>query len=187
MNPQTAIYALTGLWLLSWAIAAGWSGRRVAATNPAAEAGYRVIVVIGALLLYGSGGRHPALEGAIGWAFVGLAAIGFGFCWWARVHLGRLWSANVERKEGHVIVESGPYGLVRHPIYTGMLTAFIALAAVEANARALIGLAFLTVGYVIKALLEERLMRASFGDAAYDDYSRRTPMLVPWRIFAPAR
>ena len=46
---------------------------------------------------------------------------GFLFAWWARLHLGRLWSGTVTRKADHRIVDTGPYAIVRHPIYTGLL------------------------------------------------------------------
>src|SRR5438445_12979167 len=51
--------------------------------------------------------------------------------WWARIHLGRLWSSNVTRKKNHHVVDSGPYGIVRHPIYTGVIVASIATAAIQ--------------------------------------------------------
>ena len=50
-----------------------------------------------------------------------VVAVGLAFSVWARVALGRNWSAEVTFKEGHELVASGPYGLVRHPIYTGLL------------------------------------------------------------------
>ena len=69
-----------------------------------------------------------------------LCVMGFGFAWWARLHLGQLWSAFVTRKAGHRIVDTGPYGIVRHPIYTGIIAAAIALALVKGTVIALAGL-----------------------------------------------
>jgi protein-S-isoprenylcysteine O-methyltransferase Ste14 len=65
---------------------------------------------------------------ALGWVLVGVAAAGFLFPWCARIHLGELWSSAITRKADHGIVDTGPYGLVRHPIDTGVLTAVVATA-----------------------------------------------------------
>ena len=108
-----------------------------------------------------------------------IAALGFAICWWARLHLGRLWSASVTRKADHRIVDSGPYALVRHPIYTGVILAAAATAALKGSAGALLGLALMVLAFWIKARLEERFLGAELGEAAYDDYRRRTGMLFP--------
>ncbi|MBN9532319.1 MAG: isoprenylcysteine carboxylmethyltransferase family protein [Alphaproteobacteria bacterium] len=116
----------------------------------------------------------------IAWALVGVTALGFLFAWWARIHLGRLWSAAITRKEGHRVVESGPYAIVRHPIYTGILLSGIASAIVLATPHAYLGAGLLIVAYWIKARLEERWLREELGAAAYDDYRSRVPMLIPF-------
>ena len=48
-------------------------------------------------------------------------------------HLGRLWSGSITRKEGHRVVDTGPYALVRHPIYTGLIFALLATAIAQAT------------------------------------------------------
>nr|WP_280178209.1 MULTISPECIES: isoprenylcysteine carboxylmethyltransferase family protein [Mesorhizobium] len=108
--------------------------------------------------------------------------MGLIFSWWARIHLGRLWSASVTAKADHRIVDTGPYGLVRHPIYTGLLLALLATMAAKGTVWGIAGVALLTIGIVMKAKLEERFLRGELGPA-YDDYARRVPMLVP---FTPA-
>jgi protein-S-isoprenylcysteine O-methyltransferase Ste14 len=115
-----------------------------------------------------------------GWTMVGLAVCGFVFCWWARLHLGRLWSGTVTRKEGHRVVDTGPYALVRHPIYTGLLAAAIATAALKATPLAVAGTLLIAVGLVLKAQLEEKFLREELGAESYDAYRRRVPMLVPF-------
>ncbi len=114
---------------------------------------------------------------------VGLVAVqvaGFAFCWWARLHLGRLWSGSVTRKEDHHVVDTGPYGLVRHPIYTGLDAAAIGLALASGQVRIMAGAALIILGCWIKARLEERFLREELGAAAYDAYAARVPMLVPF-------
>jgi protein-S-isoprenylcysteine O-methyltransferase Ste14 len=181
ITPQIAVLGLTVFWLITWLIAAVWARQVVGRANFGAEFAYRAVIVVGCILLYGI---RPigGLQGPIGWAMVALAFLGFAFCWWARVHLGALWSANVVRKDDHHIVESGPYGLVRHPIYTGMLAATLALAVVDDLPQAWVGFVIITVGYIMKASLEERFLRQELGPEAYDGYRRRVPMLIPWKL-----
>ena len=118
-----------------------------------------------------------------GWAMVLLCAMGFGFAWWARLHLGQLWSAFVTRKADHRIVDTGPYGIVRHPIYTGIIAAAIALALVKGTVIAFAGALLAAFGFWVKARLEEGFLSEQLGAEAYDSYRRRVPMLVP---FGPA-
>jgi protein-S-isoprenylcysteine O-methyltransferase Ste14 len=117
---------------------------------------------------------------------IAFEAAGFGLCWWARLHLGKLWSSNVTRKEGHRVVDTGPYGLVRHPIYTGILTALWATAAAKGTILGLVGAAVLTGGMWMKARLEESWLTKELGEEAYGAYRKRVPMLVPfWPRPAP--
>jgi protein-S-isoprenylcysteine O-methyltransferase Ste14 len=98
------------------------------------------------------------------------------------LHLGRLWSASVTRKEDHRVVDSGPYAIVRHPIYTGLLIAAVATAVIKGTPIAFVGVVLMTIAFVIKGRLEENFLREELGREAYDAYRKRVPMLVP---FAP--
>jgi protein-S-isoprenylcysteine O-methyltransferase Ste14 len=109
-----------------------------------------------------------------------LTLAGFAFCWWARIHLGRLWSGHITRKEGHRIIDTGPYAFVRHPIYTGIILASFATAIEKGTAVALTGAAIMTIGWYIKARIEERFLREELGAADYDSYAHRVAMLVPF-------
>jgi protein-S-isoprenylcysteine O-methyltransferase Ste14 len=125
------------------------------------------------------GPRLWRLPTSAAWALAGLAIAAFGLCWWARLHLGRTWSWGVTLKQSHPIVETGPYGVVRHPIYTGVIVAAAATALIEAKAAALAGLALMVARLSIKARLEERFLTAELGAAAYGAYAARTGMLLP--------
>ncbi|HEV8142202.1 MAG TPA: isoprenylcysteine carboxylmethyltransferase family protein [Methylomirabilota bacterium] len=109
-----------------------------------------------------------------------LAILGFAFTWWARIALGRLWSGTVTRKAGHVIVTTGPYALVRHPIYTGILLAVVATALSRGTVLTYVGAVVFGIGLVIKARVEERFLQSELGQDNYRDYARRVPMLVPF-------
>ena len=63
-----------------------------------------------------------------------------------RLHLGRLWSGNITRKEGHRVIDTGPYALVRHPIYTGLLLAIFATAAAKGTVLGVLAAVLFTVG-----------------------------------------
>ena len=193
MRPDEAIYVPWVIWALSWFLAAAWADRTVKRPAIGSQTLYRVIEFSGfGLLLFYVVRRPPygqapfggaqlwTLPDAAKWAMVGVATLGFLFCWWARIHLGRLWSGSVTRKEGHHVVDTGPYAIVRHPIYTGVITAALATMAVRGTAAAVLGAALIFIGYVVKGRLEETFLRAELGAEAYDAYARRTAMLVPF-------
>jgi protein-S-isoprenylcysteine O-methyltransferase Ste14 len=187
MSPELATIFAWSAFALSWFAAAFWSDP--AAKRPAfgAEWLYRIVTVIGAVLLFGlygpaykGPGRLWALDTNVEWAFVGVAILGFALCWWARLYLGRLWSSSVTRKADHHVVDTGPYAIVRHPIYTGILLAAIATAAQKGTAFAVAGVIIWIIGFWIKARLEESFLREQLGADAYDSYRKRVPMLVPF-------
>jgi protein-S-isoprenylcysteine O-methyltransferase Ste14 len=113
--------------------------------------------------------------GAAGWL---LTALGMLFSIWARLSLGRNWSGRVVLKEGQELISSGPYALVRHPIYTGLLVALAGGALYDGRWRAMLGLAFFAIGFWLKARSEEALLEGEFGEE-YRSYRARTPMLIP--------
>ena len=84
------------------------------------------------------------------------------------------------RKSEHRIVDTGPYALVRHPIYTGLIVSVWATAALRGTPLSLIGAGLVALGFWIKARLEERFLRSELGPDAYDAYAAHTPMLMPW-------
>ena len=193
MSPLDASFALFGLWVVSWFIAALWSKPAAARPSIFEELANRFPTVVGyALIFFGAHTRlgldyHPiagqrlwVLEGAAGWILTAGCLTGFAFTWWARIHLGALWSGSVTRKDDHHIIESGPYGLVRHPIYTGLLLATLAIVIQIGTAAALAGFVLATLGFWLKARLEERFLSQQLGEESYADYRRRTPMLIPF-------
>ncbi|QPC92204.1 isoprenylcysteine carboxylmethyltransferase family protein [Mesorhizobium sp. INR15] len=188
MRPGTVIVLLWLIWVVTWAAAAFWADRAAKRAGARAEAPYRAVLVLGTILFFIPAHNYvgwlrlwtPNLAEA--WICVALIAVGFAFCWWARVHLGRLWSGTVTAKAEHHVVDTGPYALVRHPIYTGLLLAILATMAAKGTVWGVAGAILLTIGIFMKAKLEERFLRSELG-TPYDDYARRVPMLVP---FAPA-
>lgn len=192
---ENAAFWLWDGFAVSWLIAAAWSSRAAARVGWRQEL-YRIPQAIGVVLvLVLPRPAPPGWAGAplawlmrpwwswpewVGWIQAALIASGFAFCWWARVHLGALWSGSVTRKADHRIIQSGPYALVRHPIYTGLLLALIAQTGFRTSFAAVLGLALVGWSFWWKARIEERFLRAELGAGAYDAYRARTSMLVPF-------
>jgi len=108
-----------------------------------------------------------------------LTAAGLLIAVWARGYLGTNWSGTVTIKEGHELVTQGPYAIVRHPIYTGLLLAFAGTAIAIGEWRAVLGIAFAAIAFWRKLRLEEQWMCEQFGER-YQAYCRRVPTLVPF-------
>ena len=189
LTPETVMRVTWFAWWVSWMAAAFWSDRSVKRPAAGSQILYRVLAAIGTILLFGLY-RLPSdtelrlwrTPNALAWAMVPVVLAGLLFTWWARIHLGRLWSTNVARKADHHVVDTGPYGIVRHPIYTGIIVATIATAAMRGTAAAWLGMAVLTLGWYIKARMEEAFLREQLGAEQYGEYARRVPMLIPFLL-----
>jgi len=113
------------------------------------------------------------------WVSAGIVLAGLVICWWARIHLGRLWSGAITRKAEHRVVDTGPYGLVRHPIYTGLLLAALGTAVAKGTVLGVAGAVVLALGMWLKARAEEAWLSKELGPDAYNEYRSRVPMLIP--------
>ena len=113
-------------------------------------------------------------------AVLGTAAValGLGIALWARWHLGGNWSGLVTVKEDHVLIRSGPYRLVRHPIYTGLLLAFLGTAIAIGELRGALAVVLAALAFVRKLHIEEARMSERFAD--YARYRAEVPALIPW-------
>jgi protein-S-isoprenylcysteine O-methyltransferase Ste14 len=107
-----------------------------------------------------------------------LVTLGAGFAIWARKHLGSYWSANVTIKDKHRLIRTGPYRLVRHPIYTGLLTALIGTVIVIGQWHALLAVGIALIAMIRKIRLEERWLGQHMGEE-YRRYQAETRALVP--------
>jgi protein-S-isoprenylcysteine O-methyltransferase len=108
-----------------------------------------------------------------------LLLAGMLFAGWARIFLGGNWSSNVTLKEDHTLVRSGPYRIVRHPIYTGLLVALLGTAIALGPLRCFLGVVVAGVAWKIKSISEERFMEQQFGDQ-YTRYQMQVKALVPY-------
>jgi protein-S-isoprenylcysteine O-methyltransferase Ste14 len=173
---------------LYWQIKAG-NTKTTQRLEPAASRMLRVFIFLIAIVLL-STTRIPLpwlylqLWPAGIWQFwVGAAVTiaGLLFAVWARVHLGRNWSRSVTIKQGHELITTGPYAVVRHPIYTGILTGFLGMAIAISQVRGLVVCALIFLAFWIKLRMEEQWMRSQFGET-YAAYARKTAALVPYLL-----
>jgi protein-S-isoprenylcysteine O-methyltransferase Ste14 len=108
-----------------------------------------------------------------------LALAGVGLAIWARLMLGRNWSSVVMIRQDHQLIRCGPYALVRHPIYAGMLLALLGTAVALGEIRGLLAVAIAFVAWLFKSRLEERWLTEHFGEE-YEQYRREVKALIPY-------
>jgi protein-S-isoprenylcysteine O-methyltransferase Ste14 len=113
------------------------------------------------------------------WIGAAVTVGGLLFAVWARQYLGRNWSHAVTIKLGHELITTGPYALIRHPIYTGMLTGFLGTAIALSQVRGFIGFVLIFLVLWPKLRMEEEWMRSQFGET-YATYAQRTAAPVPY-------
>ena len=172
-------------WALYWFVSSFSASVPKRVQNSAARLLHRAELALVAALLtfpqlgFGWLGRQivPRSNGLSLIASVLLVA-GLGFAVWARVHLGNNWSGHVTLKPGHRLIRSGPYSIVRHPIYTGILTAMIGSAIAVDEFRGVLAVIIAAETFVRKLRLEERWLTEEFGDE-YVRYRREVKAIVP--------
>ena len=118
------------------------------------------------------------------WLGAAICILGLLLALWSRATLGRNWSGVAGVKEDHELIQHGPYALVRHPIYTALLTMFIGTEIVIGSAGGIIGFFLLYAAFRQKLMQEERFMLRQFPQA-YADYTRRVGRLLPFRPTPP--
>jgi protein-S-isoprenylcysteine O-methyltransferase Ste14 len=186
---SVAINTIRACWIIFmavWLLAAISTKRSVYRESPAQRLRYSILLIAGYLLLI-RGHRLPYSLSArvlphievIAWASAALCVAGLAFCIWARVILGRNWSGAVTLKEEHELIERGPYRLVRHPIYTGLIAMFLATAIVLGHVGGIIGLVLVFISFWIKLSDEERVMLKQFPDQ-YAAYQHRVKRIIPF-------
>ena len=182
-------FVFPGLWL-AWAFYFLWASFRAKPTarrEPLASRMLHVLpLALAAWLLWSD--RLPVallnerLLPPAPWQFwIGalLTALGLLFAVWARIEIGRNWSGVVTIKQDHELIDSGPYALVRHPIYTGLLVAFIGSAIARDEWRSVLAVLLAWAALWRKLRVEERWLTEHFGEQ-YLAYRGRVPALVPF-------
>ncbi|GLQ47329.1 protein-S-isoprenylcysteine methyltransferase [Dyella lipolytica] len=176
------------LWLMYWGISAANVKQAVRVESPLSRFGkYSLPLIVAVLLMMNTGWLNgtvlrerfmPADEWVVWLGFI-LTLAGLAFACWARVILGRNWSGVVQLKQDHELIVRGPYSIVRHPIYTGLLLAFLGSALAIGEWRGLLATAIVAASFWRKLRMEERWLCELFGEQ-YRAYMQRVKALVPW-------
>jgi protein-S-isoprenylcysteine O-methyltransferase Ste14 len=176
------------MWLaifLIWAISGLQTKRTVGSASDARARISLGGVLLGWLILFNRGFRPGLLSerfvanGPIP-AYLGtaLTAVGLGFALWARFTIGRNWGRLITVQEDHQLIRTGPYAIVRHPIYSGFMLATFGTALAIGEAGGLVATALVVICWGYKSRLEERYMIAHFGPQ-YEQYRREVQGLIP--------
>ncbi|QND45243.1 isoprenylcysteine carboxylmethyltransferase family protein (plasmid) [Rhizobium lusitanum] len=175
-----------GIWGLIWIVASFGVKKTTRREDPVSRFSNTAPIWICAILLLAPPSRLGPLSFQLvpqNLIYYGIGAVltvaGLGFAVWARYHLGRNWSGVITVKEDHALIRTGPYAIVRHPIYTGLLLAIIGSALARGDIAALLAIAFMLYAVLRRVGTEERWMSETFGQA-YVDYKATTPALVPF-------
>jgi protein-S-isoprenylcysteine O-methyltransferase Ste14 len=171
-------------WLVYWVIMAFTTKRTVERRG---VVGYRLVALVPVLGLFAAGRLlHVSSQSQLWQTTLALGVVsdcivlaGAAFTVWARITLGRNWSAEVTFKQDHELIESGPYALARHPIYTGIIVMALGTAVDYGRAISFALLFSLCAGLWWKARQEEQIMSRHFPDA-YAAYKMRVRAIIPF-------
>ncbi|MFN8376982.1 MAG: isoprenylcysteine carboxylmethyltransferase family protein [Anaerolineae bacterium] len=184
MPVEVIRWAALLLWLF-WIIRY-WGGG-TAAVSSLEHSGSRadtllmLAIAVGTLLLLGTGAALsvgwwtlPAWGGEV----LGLLLLlcGVAGTFYCRGYLGRLWTAEASLQQEHQLVDSGPYSVVRHPIYTAACVLYGGTALVFPAWWNLLAAGIVIISYGLKARLEDYFLAANL--SGYDAYQAR----VRWRL-----
>jgi protein-S-isoprenylcysteine O-methyltransferase Ste14 len=181
----TSAWILVGIYWVASGIRVKPVARKERSSSRAAHIAIMVAVWV---LLFNPGASVGPLatrfvpgENWIHWLGLALTILGCGFAVWGRALLGGNWSATVTLKQGHELVRRGPYALVRHPIYAGLLAGVLGTALIIGEVRALLAFVVAFAGWYDKAAREERFLLDRF-DGDYVEYSRSVKRLIPFLL-----
>lgn len=180
---------ITWLWIAAgvvWLIGALSAKRSVRAQSATSRFFHLTLVALAFFI----GFTRPFERGFLGRKFMGvspaisllaltLTAVGIAFAIWARLSLGANWSGTITVKHDHTLIRRGPYRVVRHPIYSGLLLAFAGTVLAIREIRGLIAFVLISAALLLKARIEERFMIEQFG-TEYREYSREVKGLIPF-------
>jgi len=192
MTPDRVILASWAVFLLVWLGLSFFVKRDVRGGRTATVYQVRELVLVAIIVVliwsyrHHQSGPHPAFIRLllfvptlrVVWIGAALTAIGVAVAIWARLYIGRNWSPRPAKKEAHELVTSGPYAVVRHPIYTGIIVAALG-TALTGTIFGMIVLVLAAALFLSRVRTEERIMLELFPDT-YPSYQSRTKRLIPF-------
>lgn len=172
-------------WCAYWAVAAFTAKPAGRIESVASRLSHYVPLILAVLLLSWPHFAGPVLtrrflpmSRTLFWLGAMCLLVGLGFSIAARIYLGGNWSSTVTVKHDHTLTRTGPYRLVRHPIYAGLLLAILGGLIARGEWRDVLALALTFFAFLRKIQIEERFMRQQFGDA-YTRYRQEVAALIP--------
>jgi protein-S-isoprenylcysteine O-methyltransferase Ste14 len=181
-------YAIELPWLIfvTYWFLAGFRVNKIERREPAGSLAARILVMVPAYYLLFSddpnlGFLNRRFMPGTEWTFsIGTALVwlGIAFAIWARYHIAQFWSASIALRQGHQLIRTGPYAHIRHPIYTGILTAALGTALAVGRYRVLVAFVAMLAGFIWKSTREEKLLASQFGPA-FDEHRRHTGFFLP--------
>jgi len=176
------------IFIVVWLLGAVSTKRTIYRESSGERARYWLVLVIGYFLVIKSSSLPSPFDWLVvphttlsAWVGAFLCVSGLIFAIWARVILGRNWSGVITLKEGHELIERGPYRVVRHPIYTGILAMFAGTAIAMGYFGGCLGVLLVFVSFWLKLKREEDLMLKHFPDK-YAVYQRRVKRIIPFLV-----
>jgi protein-S-isoprenylcysteine O-methyltransferase Ste14 len=168
-----------------WVVSALRTKRTVQSQSSASQLLFTAILAVGGYIFAKQSGiawlDRQLFSVTVPLALAGLLAvlIGVAFSIWARFMLGSNWSSRVTVKENHTLVRTGPYRIVRHPIYSGILLGMLGSALQRGGIRCFVGVLICGLSFWLRTRAEERFMVQSFGEE-YLQYRLKVKALAPF-------
>jgi protein-S-isoprenylcysteine O-methyltransferase Ste14 len=183
---SVALKITWAIFAIVWIIGAFTSKRSVRRQSWASRFGMVGLAILEYLLLlwavsyFGFAYRRFLPDSAIYlWIGLFMTVAGVMLAIWARATLGRNWSGIVTVKQNHKLIRTGPYALVRHPIYTGVTFAVFGTAIFDGEIRSIVLIVAMLSVFIHKMKIEEQFMTEQFG-SEYASYQQKTKALVPF-------
>jgi protein-S-isoprenylcysteine O-methyltransferase Ste14 len=182
--PGFIIIACWAVFLLYWLVSAFAVKATAERKGFASSVPYRILVILGAFFLARPRQPDPfniqltPYAPCTPWIGAALCIIGLAVALWSRWTLAGNWSSDVQFKQGHKLIQNGPYRFVRHPIYTGILLMCLAPAIQFGRLHSWLGVSLMAVGFWIKLKQEEKVMMQHFPE--YAEYRKRVKAIVPF-------
>lgn len=171
-----------GYWFANW----HWS-KEVKVQEPPKQGVLYLILLVVAFLLLASDTGHIALLHHHFWTknvlliWIGAVFVisGLACVIWARRSLADNWSAYTSLKKDHRLIQTGPYKIVRHPIYAGLLAMFVGTALAVGSVAAILSVLLAFWSFQIRIRLEEKLLITHFPHE-YTRYKFKTKSMIPF-------
>jgi protein-S-isoprenylcysteine O-methyltransferase Ste14 len=176
-----------GIFFMVWILAARRNRQSVKRREPFASRLVNILLyaIAAGLLLYDwrisapLSARFIPDHYLISLAGLALQTFGLGFALWAQRHLGKNWSAQVTLARDHRLIRSGPYRLVRHPMYLGILAGMFGTAIVIGELRGFLAAAAVLIALLWKIRGEDSILGDHFGES-HQQYAKEVKSIIPY-------